>query len=44
MHYVEATSRDILDSMHFLPDSIPGDDGHYKTFEELLGSNTDESH
>lgn len=36
--------RDIFDTIHFLPDPIQGDDGHYMTFEELLGSNTDESH
>ena len=36
--------RDIFDTIHFLPDPIPGDDDHDKTFEELLGSNTDESY
>ena len=36
--------RDIFDTIHFLPDPIQGDDGHYMTFEQLVGSNTDESH
>ena len=36
--------RDIFDTIHFLPDPIQGDDGHYMIFEKLLGSNTDESH
>ena len=34
---------DIFDTICFLPHPILGDDGHYKTLEGLLGSNTDEN-
>ena len=30
--------------MHALPDPVPGEDGHYKSFKDLLGTKTDEQH
>jgi len=36
--------KDIFNTIHFLPDPVPGEDGHYKTLEQLLCSVTDESH
>ena len=34
----------VHDTIYFLPDPIPGADGHYKTLEQLLDSSTDERH
>ena len=36
--------KDVFDQLHFLPDPVPGDDGHYKTFKDLLGTKMDETH
>ena len=33
-----------FESIEFLPDPIPGDDGHYKTFADVYGSETTEEH
>ena len=35
---------DIFKSLHYLPDPVPGDDGHYKSFEELYGTITTEQY
>jgi len=29
---------------YYLPDPIPGDDGHYKSFDELYGTTTTEQY
>lgn len=34
----------VFDSLHTLPDPVPGEDGHYMTLDDLLGTETDESH
>ena len=31
-------------TLHFLPDPIPGDDGHYKSFADVYGQCTSEQH
>ena len=36
--------KEVFDSLHVLPDLVPSEDGHYKTLEELLGTETDGSH
>ena len=36
--------KEVFDSLHVLPDLVPSKDGHYKTLEELLGTETDGSH
>ena len=36
--------KEVFDSLHVLPDPVPGEDGHYKSFENLLGTKTDERH
>ena len=36
--------QEVFDSMHILPDPVPGEDGHFKSFEDLLGTKTDEQH
>lgn len=35
---------DVFTALHFLPDPVPGVDGHYRSFDEAIGSVTDESH
>lgn len=37
-------AKEVFDSLHVLPDPVPSEDGHYKTLEELLGTETDGSH
>ena len=49
MHYtgnMQTTQpfKDVFDNIHFLSDPVSGQDSHYKTFEELLGSITDKYH
>ena len=34
----------IFSEVHFLPDPVPGDDGHYKPFHEIYGTVTSEAH
>ena len=34
----------VFDSLHFLPDPVPGEDDHYKLFSEVYGSETTEQH
>ena len=36
--------KDTFAKIHLLPDPVPGEDGHYKCFDDFLGSETDESH
>lgn len=36
--------KNIFDQLSVLPDPVPGDDGHYKTFAQLFGTKTDGSH
>ena len=33
--------KEVFDQLHFLPDPMPGDDGHNKPFKDLLGTKTD---
>ena len=33
-----------FEQLHRLPDPVPGDDLHYKSFEELYGKQTTEDH
>ena len=35
---------DMFSTLHALPDPMPGMDGHYKSFSDLYGSSTNESH
>ena len=35
---------DTFSSLHFLPDPIPGKDGHYCSFTEIYGKSTSEEH
>ena len=35
---------DIFSSLHFLPDPIPGKDGHYYSFTDIYGKSTSEEH
>ena len=35
---------EVFDTLHFLPDSIPGDDGHYKRFVDVYAQSTSEEH
>jgi len=35
---------EVFKSLHYLPDSVPGDDGHNKSFEELYGTTTTEQY
>src|SRR5436853_3069488 len=37
-------SPEDFEQLHCLPDPIPGDDLHYKSFEELYGKQTTEDH
>ena len=30
--------KEVFDQLHFLPDPVPGDDGHYRAFKDLLGT------
>ena len=39
-----SSPKEVFDSLHVLPDPVPSEDGHYKTLEELLGTETDGSH
>ena len=36
--------KEVFDQLHFLPDPMPGDAGHYKPFKDLLGTKTDGTH
>ena len=36
--------RDTFKKHHFLPDPVPGEDGDYRAFKDLLGTKTDGSH
>ena len=36
--------KEVFDQLHFLPDPVPGDDGHYRAFKDLLGTKTDKTH
>ena len=36
--------KPVFDQLHFLPDPVPGEDGHYKGFKDLLGTKTDGTH
>ena len=36
--------RAVFDTLHFLPNPMPGDEGQYKPFMDLLGRATDETH
>ena len=36
--------KEVFNSLQVLPDPVPGEDGHYKTLDDLLGTKTDESH
>ena len=36
--------KEVFDTLHVLPDPVPGEDGHYKNLDELLGTETDGSH
>ena len=36
--------KEVFHSLHVLTDPVPSEDGHYKTLEELLGTETDGSH
>ena len=36
--------KEVSDSLHILPDPVPGEDGHFKSFENLLGTKNDERH
>lgn len=35
---------DVFAQLHTFPDPVPGDDGHYKSFEDLFGTDTTEEH
>lgn len=35
---------DIFEQIKFLPDPMPGEEGHYKSFSEVYGSSTSEKH
>lgn len=35
---------EVFTSVHFLPDPVPGEDEHYKPFDEVYGTETSESH
>ena len=37
-------SGDRFAELHILPDPVPGEDGHYMKFNDLLGTKTDEYH
>ncbi|CAG8633361.1 11116_t:CDS:2 [Ambispora leptoticha] len=37
-------SQEEFEQLHCLPDPIPGDDLHYKSFEEIYGTRTTENH
>ena len=37
-------SMDVFSTLHFLPDPIPDDDGHYKSLLDVYGQNTSEEH
>ena len=37
-------SKEIFSKLHCLPDPVPGEDGHYKKFDEVFGTDTTESH
>ena len=36
--------KEVFDTLHVLPDPVPGEDGHYKSLDDLLGTETDGSH
>ena len=36
--------KEDFDQLHFLQDPVPGDDGHYKAFKDLLGTKMDRTH
>ena len=36
--------NEVFDQLHFLPDPVPGDDGHYRAFKDLLGTKMDKTH
>lgn len=36
--------KQVFDTLEFLPDPVPGEDGHYKSFQQLFGTPTDGSH
>ena len=35
--------KEVFHQPHFLPDPVPGDDGHYKAFKDLQGTKTDKT-
>ena len=37
-------SMDVFSTLHFLPDLIPDDDGHYKSLLDVYMQNTSEEH
>lgn len=36
--------KEVYEQLHFLPVPVPGEDGYYKTFKDLMGTKTDGSH
>ena len=36
--------REVFDQISFLPDPVPQDDGHYKKFKDVFGTETTEDH
>ncbi len=34
--------REAFDLLHYLPDPVPGEEGHYKCFSEVFGTSTTE--
>ena len=36
--------KEVFDSLQVLPDPVLGEDGHHKTLDDVLGTETDESH
>ena len=34
----------VFEEVYFLPDPVPNDDGHYKSFEDVYGTKTSEEH
>ena len=37
-------SKEAFSKVHYLPDPVPGEDGHYKKFDEVFGTDTNENH
>ena len=36
--------KDHFDKLAYLPDPVPGQEGHYRSFEDLYGTSTTEEH